>query len=198
MLLFLGVSSYYSSSPYSHTYQVSSSSSTLPSKPINITLTSTQILRVNTPVGSNVTLLSVRGGQYDIGLFSSGGKNALLFTPLQNSNYSLILNVSSIGQNYAQLAILGSPTNSWTKNISSTGNLIVDIVLSVVPPPATTQNSGWNPLFGFTGISLGGITIDATGVLIIFALFSVALIGLGMKYSQKMLYGESFSFLCSV
>ena len=47
-------------------------------------------------------------------------------------------------------------------------------------------------MFGFTGISLGGITLDATDVLVIFALFAVALIGIGTKYSQKMLYGGFF------
>jgi len=161
-------------------------------KPINVTLTSTQALRVTTAATSNVSLLSVVGGQYDIGLYTSGGKNILLFTPLQNANYSLILNISSFGQNYAMLNKGGTPSDSWTKNITGTGTLIVSLAISVVPPPLSTQNSSWNPLFGFTGISLGGITLDATDVLVIFALFAVALVGIGAKYSQKMLYGGFF------
>ncbi|MDA4111508.1 MAG: hypothetical protein OK439_03150 [Thaumarchaeota archaeon] len=161
------------------------------SNPINITLTSTQVLRIIAPASSNVTLLSVVGGQYDIGLYATGGKNILLFTPLQDSNYSMILNVSSGGQNYALFSKQGLPTDSWSKNVTGSGDLILNVVVSVVPPP-TTQNSSWNPLFGFTGISLGGITLDATDVLVIFALFSVSLIVLGMKYSHKMLYGGIF------
>jgi hypothetical protein len=186
-----GLSSCYQAAPASRAFQVPSSF-TSPAKPINVTLASTELLRVSTPATSNVTLLSVVGGQYDIGLYTSGGKNELLFTPLQNANYSLILNVSLLGRNYAQMSILGSPTDSWNKNITGTGNLILTVVISVVPPPATSQNSSWNPLFGFTGISLGGITLDATDVLVIFALFSVALIAMGMKYSQKLLYGGIF------
>jgi hypothetical protein len=115
-----------------------------------------------------VTLLSVVGGQYDIGLYTTGGKNMLLFTPLQNSNYSLILNVSSSIQNYAQISKQGSPSDLWSKNVTGTGNIILK------------------------GISLGGITLDATDVLVIFALFSISLIALGMKYSQKLLYGGIF------
>ncbi len=161
-------------------------------KPIIVTLASTQVLRVTTTASSNISLLSVIGGQYDLGLYTSGGKNILLFTPLQNANYSLVLNVSSFNQNYATLGKIGTPSEAWTRNITSVGNLIVHIDVAVVSPPVSTQNSGWNPLFGFTGISLGGITLDATEVLVIFALFSVALVAIGTKYSQKLLYGGIF------
>ena len=164
----------------------------VPAKPINVSLASTQMLRVTTAASSNVSLLSVVGGQYDLGLYSSGGKNILLFTPLQNANYSLVLNVSSFNQNYALLGKIGTPADTWTRNLTGTGNLIVHLIVSVVSPPISTQNSGWNPLFGFTGINLGGITLDSTEVLTIFALFSVALIALGTKYSQKLLYAGIF------
>ena len=135
-------------------------------KPINVTLTSNQVLRVTTAATSNISLLSVVGGQL-IHLYT-GGKNILLFAPLQNANYSLILNISSFSQNYADLSKIGTPSDSWTKNITGTGTLIVVLAVSVVPPPPASQNSSWNPLFGFTGISLGGVTLDATDVLVIF------------------------------
>ncbi len=59
-------------------------------------------------------------------------------------------------------------------------------------PQPVAQSSGWNPLFGFTGISLGGITLDATDIIAIFAVFSVALMIIGMKHSQKLLYTGLF------
>jgi hypothetical protein len=87
--------------------------------------------------------------------------------------------------------VLSSLANSWTKNVTGTGNLILDVTVTVLPQPVS-EASGWNPLFGFTGISLGGITINATDFLAIFAIFSVALLILGMKFSQKLIYGGLF------
>jgi hypothetical protein len=173
-----------------------SSSTYLPSVPsttptVNVNLTSGQILRIAVAATSNVSVLSLTGGQYDLGFYKSGTKGDLLFTPDEIANYSLIVNVSSSSTNYAGLDVLGSPTSSWTKNVTGTGNLILDIAVSVLPEPVA-QSSGWNPLFGFTGISLGGITINSTGFLAIFAIFSVSLIVVGMKFNQKLVYCGMF------
>jgi hypothetical protein len=154
---------------------------------IQANVTFGQILRVLTPSTSNITILSLSGGQYDIGLYTSGTKNDVLFTPAQIENYTLVLNVSSTAANSAGFSLLGTPQTTWVKNVTGTGNLILHINVQVLPQPVS-QSSGWNPLFGFTGISLGGITLDATEVVVIFALFSASLIIIGMKRSHKLLY----------
>ncbi len=144
-----------------------------------------------TPQTSNVTILSLSGGQYDTGLYATGTKNDLLFTPAQIANYSLVLNISSTGANSASLSELGSSASTWTKNITGTGNLLLNLSIAVLPQPVS-QSSGWNPLFGFTGISLGGITLGATDILAIFAIFSASLIIIGIKRNHKLLYAGLF------
>jgi hypothetical protein len=162
-----------------------------PYQSIDVNLTFGFTLRVLTPLTSNVTILSLSGGEYDTGLYASGTKNALLFTPAQIANYSLVLNISSIGANSASLSELGSTASTWTKNLTGTGNLLLILSIDVIPQPVS-QSSGWNPLFGFTGISLGGITLGATDILAIFAIFSASLIVIGIKRSHKLLYAGLF------
>jgi len=62
----------------------------------------------------------------------------------------------------------------------------------VVLPQPVSQASGWNPLFGFTGISLGGVTLGATDILVMFAILSGALIVIGIRRSHKLLYAGMF------
>jgi hypothetical protein len=182
------------SNPASHVRAFASTSGTYatsPSRSLDVNVTFGQTLRINTPESSNVSILSLSGGEYDTGLYETGIKNALLFTPAEIANYSLVLNVSATGQNSAGLSLLGTPTSTWMKNITGTGNLLLNLTVVVFPQP-TAQSSGWNPLFGFTGISLGGVTLSATDVLSIFAIFSVSLILIGIKRSHKLMYAGMF------
>jgi len=180
------------SSTSQHSAFASSSTYLPPKSPvINVNLTTSQVLRIIVPASSNVSVLSLTGGQYDLGLYKSGTKSDLLFTPIQIANYSMLVNVSSSTSNYADMGVLSSPADSWIKNITGTGNLILDIAITVQPQPVS-QASGWNPLFGFTGITLGGLTISATDFLAIFAIFSVTLLIAGMKFSRKLVYGGLF------
>jgi hypothetical protein len=158
---------------------------------LNVNLTYGQILRIEAPSTSNVTIISLSGGQYDIGLYSSDGKNDLLFTPAQIANYTLVVDVSSNTSNYANISEIGTPSTAWTNNITGTGDLILNLDVIVVEQPVSPA-SNWNPLFGFTGISLGGVTLDTTDFLAIFAIFSIALMMIGIKRSQKLLYTGLF------
>jgi len=122
-------------------------------------------------------------------MFSTDGKNIFLFSPLQESNYELSVNVSSLDGNVASISTLApTSTISYSKNVTSSGNLLLKIEAQVVLPPPPQNSGGWNPLFGFTGISFGGLTLDTSGLVAIFVAFSIALMVLGMKYSQKLLY----------
>ena len=158
---------------------------------LEVNLTSGQILRVITSSSTNVSVLSLSGGQYDLGLYTSGAKNELLFTPAQLANYTLSLNISSTAGDIVSLSAIGESPTTWTKNITTTGNLILDLTVDVLPEPVS-ESSGWNPLFGFTGISLGGVTLGSTDVLAIFAAFSLGLMIVGAKKSQKLLYAGLF------
>jgi hypothetical protein len=158
---------------------------------LQINLTSGDILRVIASSSTNITVLSLSGGQYDLGLYTSGSKNDLLFTPAQIANYTLSLNVSTASSDIISISDIGTSQSTWTKNITMSGIAILDLSV-VVLPETVSQSSGWNPLFGFTGISLGGVTLDSTDILSIFAVFSISLIVLGAMKSQKLLYTGLF------
>jgi hypothetical protein len=160
---------------------------------IVINMTSGVILRVLVPSSSNISVLSLSGGQYDAGMYTAGTKNEFLFTPAQVANYSLVLNVSSTSPTTINLTQIGDSPSTWSKNITSDmDDQILKISMSVLPQPPASQSSGWNPLFGFTGISLGGVTLNSTDVLGIFAAFSIFLMAVGIKRSQKLLYAGLF------
>jgi hypothetical protein len=158
---------------------------------LDVNLTFGGILRILSPSSSNISIMSLSGGQYDLGLYTAGTKNDLLFTPAQIANYTLMLNISTVGANSASLSSLDTTATAWTKNVTGFGNLILNISIIVLPQPVS-QSSGWNPLFGFTGISLGGVTLGTTDILAIFAIFSVSLMILGIKRSQKLFYAGLF------
>ena len=161
----------------------------------NITITTSDSLKVVTPEYTNITLLSASGNQYDLGSFVSGGQNIFLFTPLQKSDYSLSVNISSPIASYVQIGTTGLDSASdYSKNISMpAGILRLNLGVQVINPPSSTQSSSWNPLVGFTGINLAGITLGGTDIAIIFGLFSILLIALGMRFNQKLLY---FGIFC--
>lgn len=159
---------------------------------LQINMTSGEIFRLLTSSSTNISVLSLSGGQYDLGQYITGTKNALLFTPAQVSNYTLSLNVSSAGADTISMSEIGTSQSTWTKNITiSQGIAILDLKI-VVLPESVSQSSGWNPLFGFTGISLGGVTLGSTDILIIFTAFSLMLVAVGAKKSHKLLYTGLF------
>lgn len=161
---------------------------------LDVNLTTGDIFRVLVPSASNVSLLSLSGGQYDAGLYSIGTKNEFLFTPDEIANYTLSLNLSGSASYTVNLGVVGAASeSSWSKNITvSAGEEILNIEI-IVLPEQVSQSSGWNPLFGFTGISLGGITLSSTDILAMFAAFSILLMGVGAMRSQKLLYLGLFS-----
>jgi hypothetical protein len=161
------------------------------SQPVPVSMSSAESMKILTPATSNITLLSLKGGQYDVGVNTFANRNELVFIPLNVTTYSMSVNVSSNSANYAFISTnLPAKAEVWSQNVTGTGNLILNITISVVP--ATTSSSSWNPLFGFTGFTLGGITISATDVLAIFTALAIVLIGIGMKFSHNLLYFGMF------
>jgi hypothetical protein len=52
---------------------------------------------------------------------------------------------------------------------------------------SAARTNGWNPLFGFTGLSLGGIGLNEVDSLAILALLSALLVVAGARFSNKIL-----------
>jgi hypothetical protein len=182
----------------------SASISTLSNSPLNITLTSNEMLRVLSPASANISLVSVVGGEYSLSVSPLNSSKSLVFLPLdqaknETSHYSMIVNVSSTAgaQNFAFVSApplssgISSPQSSFEKNITGTGNIVLTIDLSVVPQEQTRNSGsslGWNPLFGFTGFTLGGVSFSATDFLAAIAVAAICFVALGVKYNQKLLY----------
>jgi hypothetical protein len=162
---------------------------------LNVTLSPGEDLKVQAPEASNITLISVVGGQYDIGLSVSGGKNQLAFSPVEEQNlssyYSMMVNVSlpsASGENFAYISTAQPGALNFSKNITGVGNIVLDINLNVQSGQLSSDSSSWNPLFGFTGFNLGGVSLSAADILAILALISIGLIISGTKFSMKLLY----------
>jgi hypothetical protein len=98
----------------------------------------------------------------------------------------MTLNVTSSGPNYALISRMDAMSPTWEKNLTGTGNIVLNISMSA--SRVSAEKSIWNPLFGFTGISVGGISLNSTDILVVFTSFSLVLLGLGAKFNQKLLY----------
>lgn len=167
---------------------------------VNVALSSGNSLNLFSPSPSNLTLLSVVGAQYDIqrenSVFLVGSQvvvnsvqgepvgNEIIFTPGNASTYSVELNVSSRGPTYVLIGEGGFSDGSLLKNLTTGGTFDLKIVINVMH--STTLGAGWSFLFGFTGLGLGGVSLNAADAIISLALLSIAFIGVGAKFSRKL------------
>jgi len=163
---------------------------------VDVSLPSDQSLNVFTPSPSSLVLLSVAGAQYEIhhlnGVTLSGIRTAgqgagdeIVFVPGNGSVYSLDVNLSSPVPSYVLIRTGNPPISGFLKNVTGPANFSLDIRIAVTQ--SATQGSGWSALFGFTGLSIGGMGFSVTEVLIAVAIASVALIASGTRYSRKLL-----------
>jgi len=174
-----------------------------PSTVVLLTVYIGEPLSVFSPYPSNFTQVSVVGTPYDLqtqqvsfvpSQTTSGSSlvhsqltgDEIMFTAESASPYTLWANVSSTGPTYVLISNGTVNGGSLLKNVTSIGPLSLEIVMSVVPPPP--QNPGWNPLFGFTGLSLGGLNITGAEALAAVAALAVAFIGIGMVSSRKLMW----------
>ena len=100
----------------------------------------------------------------------------------------MVLNISSAGSNYALVAEQTGLYNTIVKNLSAVGNLEIFLTVNAVGL-AGSGNANWNPLFGFTGFSLGGITINTAEFVAAIVSISILFIGMGLlRLDQRFLY----------
>jgi hypothetical protein len=171
---------------------------------VNVNLPRGESLSLFSPIPSNLTLLSVTGMAYNIysqsvsfqsqAVSAAGVQplertisgNEIVFVPGNGSTYSIKVNLSSPNTTYALIFEGVVPSGLLVKNVTDVGMIVLDVNLSVVASKAST--AGWNLLYGYTGINLAGVGLSSTGFLIAFALAAITLVGVGARFSRKLLY----------
>ena len=160
-------------------------------------------LSLFSPLPSNLTLLSITGAFYNIynqkvsfasQAINQGGQplqtttvgNEIVFLPGNGSSYSIRVNVSAPSTTYVLVFEGTVPSGRLLKNLTDAGVITLDVTMNPAVPEGSS--SGWNLTFGFTGISLAGVGLGFTESLALFAAIAVTLVGVGARFSRKLLY----------
>jgi len=160
-----------------------------------------QSVGVFAPSPSNMTLLAVAGGEYDVRLQhvapfsglpttaqSAAGHamgNEIIFVPGNTSAYTVGINVTSRGPTYALVTEGAVPPENLLKNVTSGGSFVLTIVITVAPSAA--KGGGYSFLFGFTGLSLGQVGFSTLDFLLFFTSLAIILVGFGAWLNRKLL-----------
>ncbi len=156
------------------------------SNSISVSTTSQQYVKVIASLTSNITVLSVSGGQYDLSLSTIAGMNQLQFTPLNVTQYSLIVNVSSLGSNFAYVLKQNGAFATPIKNVTTQGNIILNFTITSLQP--VSQGNSWDPLFGVTGIRVQGFSLSFPTIVGIMIALGVSLLALGIRFRSYLSY----------
>jgi hypothetical protein len=162
-----------------------------PFNSVSISLPINQQININAPYSSNFTILSVIGQGYDLQTTREYNSNVLTFTPTNNTQFRVIVNVSSSGSNYAYVTKEASPIfapacGSNNCNFTGQGNIIVE--LDVNATQETAQGGSWNPLFGMLPFRLQGFSISFDNVIETIAGIGFLFLGLGIAFRSKITY----------
>jgi hypothetical protein len=130
--------------------------------------------------------MSLTGGQYDLKTYAGSGLTGLQFIPTNGSQYSLTVNVSGVGPNFAVVSKEGNPYDQEIRNVTGTGNIILVVEIATSPVPA--QNTSWDPLFGITGIRLQLAELNYTNAIEIVAAIGVFFLALGVAFHSRITY----------
>ncbi len=155
---------------------------------VQVSISSNQSVDVVVPSSSNLTLLSVTGGQYNLKTIDEPSGNQLTFSPSTNGTYSVSVNVSSVATTSILILQSTGVLQTLLKNVTASGVTLLNLSITVLP--STASGSTWNPLSGFIGLgfSFGGINLSTSDVLAIFLGISLLIMGLGVRYNQKLLF----------
>jgi hypothetical protein len=167
---------------------------------VRVSIFSNQSMQIVVPASSNLTLLSLRGEQYNVGVTYGPRTNVLTFSPSSsNGTYSMLVNVSSPSPTNVLVMQTSGGVQTLAKNVTSGDSILLNLSVSV--SPEINSGPSWNPLSGFIGLGLsfGGLSLDTTDIFAIFLGISLLVIGLGVKFSQKFVFvGLSFLSLVGV
>jgi hypothetical protein len=131
---------------------------------------------------------SPSGGQYGLTQNPEGSTTDIIFVPYNVSSYTLTISLtanSSYTIFVSKLSAVKTPIQNF--NVSAgQSQLVVKTTVSASSP--TTPPSPWDPLFGFTGFKVGGVTITFANFVEALAATSAFFIGLGLYFKSKISY----------
>lgn len=156
-----------------------------------ISVTVGETVTVLSPASSNMSLVSLYGGQYSLQVTKIGRMNSLDFIPENASTYSLLINISTSDpsqENYAIVQEMRGTSLTTSSNFTSSSSMLLNLVVQAVSQPSKQIGSSWDPLFGMTGIRIKGISIPFSAVLLIIFAFGACFVYLGSKFGSALTY----------
>jgi hypothetical protein len=157
---------------------------------VNVSVPVNQQVDINAPYSSNFTVLSVTGQGYSLLTTREYNSNILEFTPANDTHFTILVNVSSVGPVYAYVTKQASPVYvaACNNNCNFTGRGSVLIQLNVNATQETTQGNSWDPLFGMLPLHLQGFSITFNAVIETIAGLGFLFLGLGIAFRSKVAY----------
>jgi hypothetical protein len=156
---------------------------------VTVSVPVNQQVYVTAPYSSNFTILSVIGQGYSLQSTRQYTSNVLTFTPRNDTRFTILVNVSSSGSNYASVTKQVSPGNvPACSNCNFTGQGSIVIQLNVNGTREASQGSSWDPLFGMLPLRLQGFSLTFNAVIETIAVFGFLFLGLGIAIRSKIAY----------
>lgn len=170
---------------------LNSSAAQQPTNTVNVSVPVGNYVAISAPMLSKFTVVSLSGGQgYQLKTIQQLSENILQFTPSNASDYSLVVNVSSAGQNYAYVTEQSSPVDipaCNSCNFTGTGNILVDLTVNATSVPAAV-GVAWNPVFGLLPLRLQIFSLSFLNVIEIVAAFGFLFLALGITFRSRISY----------
>ena len=119
--------------------------------------------------GSNVSVVSVTGGTYQLTESNANLTNNVQFEPMDYSVYQLVLSSLSSGANYASVSVQGASSDAEASNFSAYGEITLSLTVnstSAAQPSVGASQPGTATTFlGFTqtGLEVLGAIAVVTG-----------------------------------
>ena len=163
---------------------------------VTVPVTPNQSVYLDSPASSNFTILSISGNQgYLIQTTPGSEVNQLTFTPTNGTYFSIMVNVSSFGNNYVSISRQGSSFSTFSKNFTGYGNLIVQVIVNV-SSSASSPAFTWDPLVGILPLKLESFSFNFLTIMESLALIGAFFLALGMVLHSRLSYfGLAILFL---
>jgi hypothetical protein len=168
-----------------------SSSGTQAANTVAITIPVNQGVVVSSPLTSNFTVLSASGQGYTLQTEAGLTTNVLTFTPTNATQFSILVNVTANGPNYAYVmkqsdAALEVPACSQC-NFTSNGSVLLRLNINATSNPASSGTS-WDPLFGMLPLRLHSVSLSFFDVLAIMMTLGSVFLAIGVVAKSKVAY----------
>lgn len=157
---------------------------------VDVTIPVNYGVNIEIPMSSNFSVMSVTGQGYALQTLKGLDSNVLVFTPTNATVFSIMVNVSSTGQNYAYVtkesaaSLVPACDNC---NFTGVGNLIVDVTVNATGSSAGA-NSTWDPLVGLLPVKVQSFSVSFAQILETLAILGFAFLGLGIAFHSRVAY----------